>query len=127
MNEFGLRQKWGVTSTFLNWTWGSPLIQADVSFGDQRGADFPRSPFLRGNKESDWLPRLAAHNSLPLGKSLTHLVQVDSFYVAKPCEQVLGPVVGGRQLGAITGGGAHTFLPTLTHSLTADRSVTMAS
>lgn len=93
---------------------GVPTNLSRCFFWRSKAGRFPSSTLLKGKQRI----RLAAHNSFPLGKSRTHLLQVDSFYVAKLCEQVLGPVVCG---------GAHTFLPTLIHSLTADRSVTMAS
>lgn len=87
-----------------------------------RGGRFFSATLLKGKQRI----RLAAHSSLPLGKSFTHLVQVDSFYVAKLSEQVLGLAVGGGNLGPSLGV-PHTFPPSLTHSLTADRSVTTAS
>lgn len=80
---------------------GVPTNLSRCSFWRSKGVRFPSATLLKGKQRI----RLAAHSSLPLGKSLTHLVQVDSFfYVAKLCEQVLGPVGEGRQLGSITGG-----------------------
>lgn len=72
------------------------------SFWRSKGVRFPSATLLKGKQRI----RLAAHSSLPLGKSLTHLVQVDSFfmlpnYVSRSWGRWgkggnLGPSLGGR-------------------------------
>ena len=59
MNEFGNRQRW--------MEWDFNILKLDLvptnlrrcSFWRSEGTDFSLPPFLRGNKESDWLPTVA--------------------------------------------------------------------